>query len=76
MFCNICLCRGRFSVAKWCEQQGSRRSVVAKLVNKKLMRREQVIRELNVLRCLQHPNVVGLLDTFETNTSYVLVLEM
>ncbi|KAB5586590.1 hypothetical protein PHYPO_G00003450 [Pangasianodon hypophthalmus] len=68
--------RGRFSVAKWCEQQGSRRSVVAKLVNKKLMRREQVMRELNVLRCLQHPNVVGLLDTFETNTSYVLVLEM
>ncbi|TSL82500.1 Triple functional domain protein [Bagarius yarrelli] len=68
--------RGRFSVAKWCEQQGSRRSVVAKLVNKKLMRREQVMRELNVLRCLQHPNIVGLLDTFETNTNYVLVLEM
>ncbi|XP_047667452.1 triple functional domain protein-like isoform X2 [Tachysurus fulvidraco] len=68
--------RGRFSVAKWCEQQGSRRSVVAKLVNKKLMRREQVMRELNVLRCLQHPNVVGLLDTFETTTSYVLVLEI
>ncbi|KAF7707997.1 triple functional domain protein-like isoform X2 [Silurus meridionalis] len=68
--------RGRFSVAKWCEQEGTRRSVVAKLVNKKLMRREQVMKELNVLRCLQHPNVVGLLDTFETNTSYVLVLEM
>ncbi|XP_072536295.1 triple functional domain protein isoform X2 [Salminus brasiliensis] len=68
--------RGRFAVAKWCEQRGTRRSVAAKLVNKKLMRREQVVRELNVLQCLQHPHLVGLLDTFETPTSYVLVLEM
>uniref|UniRef100_A0A3B4C1R8 non-specific serine/threonine protein kinase n=1 Tax=Pygocentrus nattereri TaxID=42514 RepID=A0A3B4C1R8_PYGNA len=68
--------RGRFAVAKWCEQRGTRRSVVAKLVNKKLMRREQVVRELNILQCLQHPHLVGLLDTFETPSSYVLVLEM
>ncbi|KAI4898076.1 hypothetical protein NFI96_018077 [Prochilodus magdalenae] len=68
--------RGRFAVAKWCEQRGTRRSVAVKLVNKKLMRREQVVRELNILQCLQHPHLVGLLDTFETSTSYVLVLEM
>uniref|UniRef100_A0A8B9JP31 non-specific serine/threonine protein kinase n=1 Tax=Astyanax mexicanus TaxID=7994 RepID=A0A8B9JP31_ASTMX len=68
--------RGRFAVAKWCEQRGTRRSVAAKLVNKKLMRREQVVRELNVLQCLQHPHLVGLLDTFETPSSYILVLEM
>ncbi|XP_066539118.1 triple functional domain protein isoform X2 [Hoplias malabaricus] len=68
--------RGRFAVTKWCEQRGTRRSVAAKLVNKKLMRREQVVRELNILQCLQHPLLVGLLDTFETPTSFVLVLEM
>ncbi|XP_059423315.1 triple functional domain protein isoform X5 [Carassius carassius] len=66
--------RGRFAVTKWCEQRGSRRSVAAKLVNKKLMRREQVVQELGVLQCLQHPHLVGLLDTYETPASYVLIL--
>ncbi|KAK7157294.1 hypothetical protein R3I93_008694 [Phoxinus phoxinus] len=68
--------RGRFAVTKWCEQRGSRLSVAAKLVNKKLMRREQVVQELGVLQCLQHPHLVGLLDTFETPASYVLILEI
>lgn len=68
--------RGRFAVTKWCEQRGSRRSVAAKLVNKKLMRREQVVQELGVLQCLQHPHLVGLLDTYETPASYVLILEI
>lgn len=68
--------RGRFAVTKWCEQRGSRRSVAAKLVNKKLMHREQVVQELAVLQCLQHPHLVGLLDTYETPASYVLILEI
>uniref|UniRef100_A0A8C7CQB4 non-specific serine/threonine protein kinase n=1 Tax=Oncorhynchus kisutch TaxID=8019 RepID=A0A8C7CQB4_ONCKI len=68
--------RGRFSVAKRCDQRGSKRAVAAKHVNKRLMRREQVLQELRILQCLEHPHLVGLLDTFETTTSYVLVLEM
>uniref|UniRef100_A0A8C9U3R6 non-specific serine/threonine protein kinase n=1 Tax=Scleropages formosus TaxID=113540 RepID=A0A8C9U3R6_SCLFO len=68
--------RGRFSVVKQCDQKGSKRPVAAKLVNKKLMKRDQVTQELNLLQRLQHPHVVRLLDTFETATSYVLVLEM
>lgn len=68
--------RGRFAVTKWFEQRGSRRSVAAKLVNKKLMRREQVVQELAVLQCLQHPHLVPLLDTYETPASYVLILEI
>ncbi|KAI7806101.1 putative triple functional domain protein-like, partial [Triplophysa rosa] len=68
--------RGRFAVTKWCEQRGTRRSVAAKLVNKKLMRREQVVQELAVLQCLQHPHLVALLDTYETPASYVLILDI
>uniref|UniRef100_A0A8C1P1W8 non-specific serine/threonine protein kinase n=1 Tax=Cyprinus carpio TaxID=7962 RepID=A0A8C1P1W8_CYPCA len=75
-FYFLSVCRGRFAVTKWCEQRGSRRSVAAKLVNKKLMRREQVVQELGVLQCLQHPHLVGLLDTYETPASYVLILEI
>ncbi|XP_028971382.2 triple functional domain protein isoform X3 [Esox lucius] len=68
--------RGRFSVAKRCDQRGSKQAVAAKHVNKRLMRREQVLQELRILQCLEHPHLVGLLDTFETATSYILVLQM
>eukprot|EP00069_Balaena_mysticetus_P008083 bmy_05713T0 len=68
--------RGRFSVVKKCDQKGTKRAVATKFVNKKLMKRDQVAHELGILQNLQHPLLVGLLDTFETSTSYVLVLEM
>ncbi|KAM9102616.1 triple functional domain protein isoform 5-T5 [Sarcophilus harrisii] len=68
--------RGRFSVVKKCDQKGTKRSVATKFVNKKLMKRDQVTHELGVMQNLQHPLLISLLDTFETSTSYVLVLEM
>uniref|UniRef100_A0A670ZTD6 non-specific serine/threonine protein kinase n=1 Tax=Pseudonaja textilis TaxID=8673 RepID=A0A670ZTD6_PSETE len=68
--------RGRFSVIKRCDQKGTKREVAAKFVNKKLMKRDQVTRELGIMQNLQHPQLVGLLDTFETSTSYILVVEM
>ncbi|EDL08894.1 mCG120315 [Mus musculus] len=68
--------RGRFAVVKKCDQKGTKRAVATKFVNKKLMKRDQVTHELGILQNLQHPLLVSLLDTFETPTSYVLVLEM
>lgn len=68
--------RGRFSVTKRCDQRGSKRTVAAKQVNKKLLRRDQVLQEIRLLQTLDHPNLVRLLDTYETVNSYVLVLEM
>ncbi|XP_026529208.1 triple functional domain protein [Notechis scutatus] len=68
--------RGRFSVIKRCDQKGTKREVAAKFVNKKLMKRDQVTRELGIMQNLQHPQLVGLLDTFETSTSYILVVEI
>ncbi|XP_051527160.1 triple functional domain protein-like isoform X1 [Myxocyprinus asiaticus] len=68
--------RGRFSVVKRCDQRGSKRTVAVKFVNKKLMKRDQVTHEFSVLQRLQHPHLVRLLDTFETSSSYALVLDM
>ncbi|XP_014864173.1 triple functional domain protein-like [Poecilia latipinna] len=68
--------RGRFSVTKRCDQRGSKRTIAAKHVNKKLLCREQVLQEIRLLQTLDHPNLVRLLDTYETAHSYVLVLEM
>uniref|UniRef100_A0AAR2JYI3 non-specific serine/threonine protein kinase n=1 Tax=Pygocentrus nattereri TaxID=42514 RepID=A0AAR2JYI3_PYGNA len=68
--------RGRFAVVKRCDQKGSKRTAAVKLVNKKLMKRDQVTQELSILKRLQHPHIVCLQDTFETPSSYALVLEM
>uniref|UniRef100_A0A3P9JV87 non-specific serine/threonine protein kinase n=1 Tax=Oryzias latipes TaxID=8090 RepID=A0A3P9JV87_ORYLA len=68
--------RGRFSVTKRCDQRGSKRTVAAKHVNKKLLRRERALKEVQLLQTLDHPNLVKLLDTYETANSYVLILEM
>uniref|UniRef100_A0A672T5H2 non-specific serine/threonine protein kinase n=1 Tax=Sinocyclocheilus grahami TaxID=75366 RepID=A0A672T5H2_SINGR len=68
--------RGRFSVVKRCDQRGSKRTVAVKFVNKKLVKRDQITHEFSVLQRLQHPHLVRLLDTFETSSSYALVLEM
>uniref|UniRef100_A0A8C8J526 non-specific serine/threonine protein kinase n=1 Tax=Oncorhynchus tshawytscha TaxID=74940 RepID=A0A8C8J526_ONCTS len=68
--------RGRFSVVKRCDHKSSKRTVAVKLVNKKLMKRDQVTQELSLLQRLQHTHLVRLLDTYETPSSYVLVLEM
>ncbi|KAI1243145.1 hypothetical protein IHE44_0000726, partial [Lamprotornis superbus] len=64
--------RGRFSVVKKCDQKGTKRAVATKFVNKKLMKRDQVTHELGVMQNLQHPQLIGLLDTFETSTNYIL----
>lgn len=45
-------------------------------MNKKLMRRDRVTQELHVHMRLQHPNIICLVDTYETPSSYALVLEM
>lgn len=50
---------------KKCDQKGTKRAVATKFVNKKLMKRDQVTHELGILQNLQHPLLVGLLDTFE-----------
>ncbi|KAK1173411.1 triple functional domain protein-like isoform X2 [Acipenser oxyrinchus oxyrinchus] len=68
--------RGRFSVVKKYDQKRTKRAVAAKHVNKKLMKRDQVTHELSIMQHLQHPQIIGLLDIFETSASYVLVLEM
>uniref|UniRef100_A0A3Q1ECS4 Protein kinase domain-containing protein n=1 Tax=Acanthochromis polyacanthus TaxID=80966 RepID=A0A3Q1ECS4_9TELE len=63
--------RGRFSVVKRCDHQGTKRTVAVKQVNKKLMRRDRVTQELNLLQRLQHPHIVSLIDTYETPSSYL-----
>ncbi|XP_059930629.1 kalirin isoform X4 [Gadus macrocephalus] len=76
-FSEICeLGRGRFSVVKKCLSRTSKKEVAVKIVSKKMQKREQMAQEADLLQHAQNPQLVALLDTYETPSSLILVLEL
>ncbi|XP_072541978.1 kalirin isoform X5 [Salminus brasiliensis] len=68
--------RGRFSVVRKCLHKASKKEVAVKYVNKKMQKKEQVAHEADILKHVQHPQLVVLTDTYESPTAYILVLEL
>ncbi len=59
-----------------CLSKASKKEVAVKFVNKKMQKKEQVAHEADILRHVQHPQLVVLIDTYESPTAYMLVLEL
>ncbi|XP_043085473.1 kalirin isoform X2 [Puntigrus tetrazona] len=77
VFTELCeIGRGRFSVVRKCLSKASKKEVAVKFVNKKMQKKEQVAHEADILRHVQHPQLVMLIDTYESPTAYMLVLEL
>lgn len=70
------VCRGRFSVVRKCLHKATKREVAVKFVNKKMQKKEQVAHEADILKHVQHPQLVALTDTYESPIAYILVLEL
>uniref|UniRef100_A0A671QPI4 Protein kinase domain-containing protein n=1 Tax=Sinocyclocheilus anshuiensis TaxID=1608454 RepID=A0A671QPI4_9TELE len=68
--------RGRFSVVRKCLSKASKKEVAVKFVNKKMQKKDQVAHEADILRHVQHPQLVALLGTYESPKAYMLVLEL
>uniref|UniRef100_A0A8C1TMF3 non-specific serine/threonine protein kinase n=1 Tax=Cyprinus carpio TaxID=7962 RepID=A0A8C1TMF3_CYPCA len=76
-FTELCeIGRGRFSVVRKCLSKASKKEVAVKFVNKKMQKKEQVAHEADILRHVQHPQLVALIDTYESPKAYMLVLEL
>uniref|UniRef100_A0A8C2J538 non-specific serine/threonine protein kinase n=1 Tax=Cyprinus carpio TaxID=7962 RepID=A0A8C2J538_CYPCA len=76
-FTELCeIGRGRFSVVRKCLSKASKKEVAVKFVNKKMQKKEQVAHEADILRHVQHPQLVVLIDTYESPKAYMLVLEL
>ncbi|RXN07157.1 kalirin-like isoform X1 [Labeo rohita] len=76
-FTELCeIGRGRFSVVRKCLSKASKKEVAVKFVNKKMQKKDQVAHEADILRHVQHPQLVALIDTYESPTAYMLVLEL
>ncbi|KAM8748691.1 kalirin isoform 2-T2 [Acanthopagrus schlegelii] len=68
--------RGRFSVVRKCLNKSTKKEVAVKFVSKKMQKKEQVAHEADVLLHVQNPQLVALLDTYESPTSLMLILEL
>ncbi|XP_060908991.1 kalirin-like isoform X2 [Labrus mixtus] len=76
-FTEICeIGRGRFSVVRKCLNKSTKKEVAVKFVSKKMQKKEQVAHEADVLLHVQNHQLVALLDTYESPTSLMLILEL
>lgn len=70
---------GGFSVVKEGKNRKTQQRVAIKFINKKKSTRAQlkeVQHEINALSQLRHPNIVELIEVFDTDNEYVIVMEM
>jgi len=70
--------RGGFSVVKRGKNKASGLDVAIKCINKKTLKKEELQllgREINIMKKLQHKNIVQLFDLYETQTDLFLILE-
>ncbi|XP_016044407.2 death-associated protein kinase 3 [Erinaceus europaeus] len=74
---------GQFAIVRKCRQQGSGREFAAKFIKKRRLSssrrgvsRQEIEREVDILRELRHPNIITLHDVFENKTDVVLILEL
>ncbi|XP_040057297.2 death-associated protein kinase 2a isoform X1 [Gasterosteus aculeatus] len=74
---------GQFAIVKQCREKSSGLEFAAKFIKKRQsmassrgVRREEIEREVDILRQTQHANIVTLHDVYENRTDVVLILEL
>ncbi|XP_005405877.1 PREDICTED: death-associated protein kinase 3 isoform X1 [Chinchilla lanigera] len=74
---------GQFAIVRKCRQKGTGKEYAAKFIKKRRLSssrrgvsREEIEREVSILREIRHPNIITLHDVFENKTDVVLILEL
>ncbi|XP_064883007.1 death-associated protein kinase 1 [Oncorhynchus nerka] len=74
---------GQFAVVKKCRERSSGLEYAAKFIRKRRSKssrrgvtREDIEREVSILKEIQHPNTITLHDVFENKTDVILILEL
>ena len=74
---------GQFAIVRKCQQKGTGMEYAAKFIKKRRLpssrrgvSREEIEREVSILREIRHPNIITLHDVFENKTDVVLILEL
>ncbi|CAJ0946817.1 unnamed protein product [Ranitomeya imitator] len=74
---------GQFAVVKKCQEKSSGVHYAAKFIKKRRTKssrrgvtREDIEREVSILKEIQHPNVITLHEVYENKTDVILILEL
>uniref|UniRef100_A0A8C6UVS6 non-specific serine/threonine protein kinase n=1 Tax=Neogobius melanostomus TaxID=47308 RepID=A0A8C6UVS6_9GOBI len=74
---------GQFAIVRKCKERSSGIEYAAKFIKKRRLSssrrgvsREEIEREVNILREIQHNNIITLHDIFENKTDVILILEL
>ncbi|XP_078424344.1 death-associated protein kinase 1 isoform X2 [Cetorhinus maximus] len=74
---------GQFAIVKKCTEKSSGMGFAAKFIKKRRSKssrrgvsREDIEREVNILKEIQHPNIITLRDVYENKTDVILILEL
>ncbi|KAI5218005.1 Death-Associated Protein Kinase 1 [Manis pentadactyla] len=74
---------GQFAVVKKCREKSTGLQYAAKFIKKRRTKssrrgvsREDIEREVSILKEIQHPNVITLHEVYENKTDVILVLEL
>ncbi|XP_076984280.1 death-associated protein kinase 2 isoform X2 [Tamandua tetradactyla] len=74
---------GQFAIVRKCREKSTGLEYAAKFIKKRQspgsrrgVRREEIEREVSILRQVGHPNVITLHDVYENRTDVVLILEL
>ncbi|XP_049982261.1 death-associated protein kinase 2 isoform X4 [Alexandromys fortis] len=74
---------GQFAIVKKCREKTTGLEYAAKFIKKRQSRasrrgvcREEIEREVSILRQVLHPNIITLHDVYENRTDVVLILEL
>ncbi|TMS03371.1 Death-associated protein kinase 3 [Larimichthys crocea] len=74
---------GQFAVVRRCRHRSTGVEYAAKFIKKRRSKssrrgvtREDIEREVNILKEIQHPNIITLHEVFENKTDVILILEL
>ncbi|XP_037538284.1 death-associated protein kinase 3 [Nematolebias whitei] len=74
---------GQFAIVRKCKDKSTSDEYAAKFIKKRRLSssrrgvsREEIEREVNILREIQHSNIITLHDIFENKTDVILILEL
>jgi calcium/calmodulin-dependent protein kinase I len=70
--------KGKFGVVKLCENKTTKLKVAVKIISKEQMNDADKIllnNELEIMKLVSHPNIVSLIDLFETNDNIYIVMD-
>lgn len=69
-------CRGKYGVVYKCESLETKTPLALKMMLKKGNKKEDVLREVDILRKIDHPGILHITDFMECDKEYILVTEL